>query len=159
MKLRDKILAQTVHTASVKIEGVWHAYRVVRMGFEPELPLCSDYPVVEEPGRRMLFISQEVPDGFMPAFIAHEVFCVPDMAKRATGCCATALMREMEYVPTAVRDIYLTVRARYFDDMVRYAETHRFVQHIRRELAFTRGRINSWQQSPQLYESIPYIGA
>lgn len=159
MKLRDKILAQTTRTASVKIEGLWYTYHVVRVGFEPELPLCSGYPIVEEPGRRMLFISQEVPDGLMPAFIAHEVFCVPEMDKRATGCCTAALVRELAYVPVNVRDIHLTIRARYFDDMLRYAEAHNFEQHVRRELAFARGRISSLQQSPHLYESIQYIAA
>lgn len=100
------------------VEGVNRKYLVISRKLEPKLPMFVSY------NEGLSFISEDVPETYRPAWIAHEIiefeqFRNPDGTWQPDHC-RRALVREMDYVEKEDLKGYLPLRLNFFRGLVDY---------------------------------------
>lgn len=128
-----KAKAAKIGSDSVNIDGVRHVYDILPVGHEPNVPYFVGYP------SGYLFISEQVPEHFRKAFLAHEVKCTAIREAGIAPYCVCALEQELKFVPSDI-SVYLSIRKTMFDALISYykdAGSPAFIAEITR----TRDRI------------------
>ncbi len=136
MSIQDfiaKAQAAKVGSDSVNIDGTRYAYDILPAGHEPNVPYFVGFP------QGYLFISQQVPENFRKAFLAHEVKCVEIRDAGIVPHCVCAFEQELKYVPSDIA-VYLSMRKTMFDALISYYKETGSPEFIA-EITRTRERI------------------
>jgi len=105
--------ALKIRSATAHIGSRYCDYDITSKTFEPRVPYFVGYP-----DRRYLFISEEVPEEFHPAVLAHELWCARQKGRGDPDHCRHAAVHELLYVPNRAFKAYLDMRLKTFEALV-----------------------------------------
>ena len=128
-----KAKASKIGSDSVNIDGARHAYDILPPTFEPNVPYFVGYP------HGYLFISEQVPESFRKAWLAHEIKCTAIREAGVTPYCVHAFEQELKFVPKDI-PVYLSMRKKMFDALISYYKDSGSPEFMA-EITRTRDRI------------------
>ncbi len=102
---------------TVVIDARTYAFDILPASFQPAIPFFVGYPM------DYLFISDEVPEQYRMAALAHEILCERFRLSGDHAHCERAVAEEMKYIPAdADRDYYISLRLKMFDSLIEVYE-------------------------------------
>ena len=107
-----------IKTSTLRVDGVLYEYAILRREMEPNIPGFVGFPE-----GKYLIISEDVPVLYRRHYLSHEIRELVQMAGRP-GRCLTALKRELDEIPTGIRDAYISYRLEFYNALLRYYQEH-----------------------------------
>jgi hypothetical protein len=119
---RDYFRSQGFEEIGVELEDLSFSYFVMPQELEPLLPEFVFRCTGDDPNRYVFGISNSVHEKFRRYAVAHEFIEFTQIGIDTKGRCGQALDRELELVPDDIKEDYLSMRLRFFSNLIDYCQ-------------------------------------